>query len=88
MTDGPPGDPGASAPDDVEVAERGAAGRAGRWLLGLVDRRAGAAALVIPALIGATVVPDPTEAMQVARPLLDSYDMRGHAEARQRLYPD
>ena len=122
---GPSGAAGTSEPDDGKAVDGGALRRAGRWLLSLADRRAGAAALVILAVVEATVFPGPTEAMlvaltlarprrawwfaalatgasvvggivgyhlgatlfdEVARPLLDSYDLLGQADVAQRLY--
>ena len=66
LTGGPSRAAGTPGPDDGEAVDGGALRRAGRWLLTLADRRAGAAALVILAVVEATVFPGPTEAMLVA----------------------
>ena len=66
MADGDPRDPSTSAERDAAAVHHSAARRAAQWLLGLADRPAGAAVLVILALVEATVFPGPTEAMLVA----------------------
>lgn len=53
-------------PGQATTGDEGPGGRIGRWLLGWARHPAGAAALVVLALLEATVFPAPTEALLIA----------------------